>query len=100
MNTRIEWIKFNAYHSTVIVATVLLIVGIVNQIDDNQANPTTIRKVGAIILLLAALFLAGWIFMSFRQPERRNLPTWRDATIVSLCIFAQHIPTLCADYIL
>jgi hypothetical protein len=83
MNTKIEWVKVIAFHAQVILAMVLLIIGITQEISEKTSYATPLVKVGAVLLLLCEVVLSAWTWLSFSQVQRTNIPAWNDATIVS-----------------
>jgi hypothetical protein len=83
MNTKIEWIKVIAFHAQVILAMVLLIIGITQEISDKTSYATPLMKVGAVLLLLCEVVLLAWTWLSFDQVQHTNIPAWNDATLVS-----------------
>jgi hypothetical protein len=90
MNTRVEWWKVLGYHSFIITSMVLVISGIVGEINKHTTTPGGLVKVGVLGLLLSWVILSVWIFLSFQQPLQNpmEVPAWDDATLVS-----EHFPS-------
>ena len=82
MNTKVEWIKVLAFHGQVILAMVLLIIGITQQISQKTNKANTLAKVGVVMLLLCEAVFIVWVIFSFNQKQRTELPAWYDATLV------------------
>ncbi|KAF2117066.1 hypothetical protein BDV96DRAFT_18022 [Lophiotrema nucula] len=87
MNTKIEWIKVIAFHAQVILAMVLLLIGITQEIGDKTSHATPLMKVGVVMILLCAVVFSAWTRLSFNQVPRTDLPAWKDATLLLKSVF-------------
>jgi hypothetical protein len=64
---------------------VLIIIGVVHEIETKNTNPPVIVKVGVIGLLLCWGAFCLWTILSLRQARQDPMvvPAWGDATTVS-----------------
>ncbi|KAN0096524.1 hypothetical protein V8E51_015329 [Hyaloscypha variabilis] len=68
MNRKWEWFRVFQYHSLVIGAILLVIFGVIKEMDDEPHTPGTLIKVGVIGVLLAWGILCTWTLLSWFQP--------------------------------
>jgi hypothetical protein len=86
MNRKWEWFRVFQYHSLVIGAILLVIFGVIKEMDDEPHTPGTLIKVGVIGVLLAWGILCTWTLLSWFQPPE-HMPenqAYNDGTTVSL----------------
>jgi hypothetical protein len=53
-----------------VLAMVLIVIGIIHEIDDKTTTPPPLSKIGIVMLLLAWCVLAAWIAISLRNTEQ------------------------------
>jgi len=70
INKKLEWFKVLNFHGFVVLAMVLIIIGIIHEIDDKTTTPPTITKIGVVMLLLAWSILSTWVALSLRKTEQ------------------------------
>lgn len=73
INSKWEWAKVIQYHILVIGAIVLVIIGVLKEINDQPHTPGVLMKVGVIAILLSWAILCIWTLLSWRlSPENTS----------------------------
>jgi hypothetical protein len=73
MNSKWEWAKVIQYHVLVIGAIVLVIIGVLKEINDEPHTPGVLMKIGVIAILLSWIILCIWTLISwFGSPENTS----------------------------
>lgn len=89
---------------------ILIIIGIIHEIDNKTTTPPTVAKIGVIMLLFAWSILSAWVVLSLhnteqsytmvplkaqgsKEPAFGTAPAYHEATIVSNVFFTpnEHI---------
>ena len=74
------------YHGLVIGAILLVIFGVIKEMNDEPHTPGPLMKVGVILVLVAWAVLCSWTLLSWLQPPENTAENkvFADGSIVSL----------------
>ncbi len=80
-----EWTKVICYHGFIIGSMMVILFGVMKEINDAPHTPNTQMKLGALLLLLAWCIVVVWSLLSwFRTPQNSfDNPAYDSGTYVS-----------------